>query len=186
MVAAGPGNDIAGTLSIVGDNRFGFQLETTYRDEVQLLRNEGRKLAEITCLTTESVGGFRPTEVFTALTRFTIHYALLRGYDDLLIAIHPRHYRFYWKIFRAAPLGPPRDHEVVEGNPALCCRIELGNLARNMTPELSRQYFSCEYRETQFLRPPISPIDHQYCCDRTGVSSDLGSYVFSASDREAA
>lgn len=186
VVAAVPGDDIAGTLSIIGDSPFGFQLETTYRDEVRSLRNEGRKLAEITCLTTESAGGFRPREVFAALTRFTIHYALWRGYDDLLMAIHPRHYRFYWRIFRAAPLGPPRAHEVVEGNPALCCRIDLGNLSRNMTPELSRQYFSCAYRDTQFLRPPINPTDHQYCCNRTGVSSDLGSNVYSAPDRDAA
>ena len=186
MVAAVPGDDIVGTLSIVGDNRFGFQLETTYRDEVQLLRDEGRKLAEITCLTIESAGGFRPTEVFGALTRFTIHYALWRGYDDLLMAVHPRHYRFYWRVFRAAPLGPPRAHEVVEGNPALCCRIDLMNLKRNMTPEVSRRYFSCVYRETQFLQPPINPTDHQYCCNRAGVSSDLGSGVFSASDRDAA
>lgn len=186
MVAAVPGDDIAGTLSIVGDNPLGFQLETTYRDEVQLLRDEGRKLAEITCLTIESAGGFRPTEVFGALTRFTIHYALWRGYDDLLLAVHPRHYRFYWRVFRAAPLGPPRVHEVVQRNPALCCRIDLGNLKRNMIPELGRQYFSRMYREAQFLRPPINPTDHRYCCNRAGVSSDLGSNVFSTSDRDAA
>ena len=184
MVAAVPGNSIAGTLSIVGDNRFGFQLETTYRDEVQLLRNEGRKLAEITCLTIESAGGFLTMEIFVALTRFTIHYALWRGYDDLLMAVHPRHYRFYWRILRATPLGPARAHEVVQRAPSLCCRIDLGNLKRNMTPELSRRYYSCVYPERQFLRPPISPADHQYCCNRTGVSSDLGSNVFSAPDRD--
>jgi N-acyl amino acid synthase FeeM len=186
MVAAAPGDNVAGTLSIVGDNRFGFQLETTYRDEVQLLRDEGRKLAEITCLTIENAGGFRPTEVFAALTRFTIQYAIWRGYDDLLMAVHPRHYRFYWRIFRAAPLGPPRAHEVVEGNLALCCRIDLVNLKRNMAPEMSRQYFSGENRETQFLLPPITPTDHQYCCNRAGVSSDLGANVFSVPDRDAA
>lgn len=182
LVASGPGGDITGTLSIVGDNPLGFQLETTYRDEVQRLRKEGRKLAEITCLTIESSGGFRAAEVFVALTRFTIHYSIWRGYDDLLLAIHPRHYRFYWRILRAAPLGPARAHGVVEGAPSLCCRIDLGNLRRNMTPELSRQYFPCMYREMQFLQPPISPTDHQYCCNRTEVSSDLAS----ASDRDVA
>ncbi len=186
MVAALPDDRAVGTLSIVGDSPLGFQLETSYRDEVQLLRKEGRKLAEITCLAIDGASGLRPAEVFAALTRFTIHYALWRKYDDLLMAVHPRHYRFYWRTFRAAPLGPPRDHEVVEGNPALCCRIDLGNLARNMTSELSRQYFSYEYPETQFLRSPVNPIDHQYCCDQVGVCSDLGASVFSSSDRDAA
>lgn len=186
MVAAVPGNDIVGTLSIVGDNPLGFQLETTYPDEVQLLRKEGRKLAEITYLTSGGSGRFRPREVFAALTRFTIHYALWRGYDDLLMAVHPRHYRFYWRVFRAAPLGPPRTHKVVEGNLASCCRIDLGSLKSNMTSELRQRYFSSVYQETQFLRPPITPTDHQYCCNRTGVSSDLGSSVFSASGRDAA
>ena len=182
LLAVGPGNNIAGTLSIVSDNPLGFQLETSYRDEVQLLRNEGRRLAEITCLTTENAGRFRPMEVFAVLTRFAIHYALWRGYDDLLMAVHPRHYRFYWRLLRAAPVGPARAHEVVEGNPAFCCRIDLRSLERNITPELSRQYFPCVYRETQFLQPPINPIDHQYCCNRVGVSSSLAS----ASGRDAA
>ena len=186
MVAAWPGEDIAGTLSIVGDNPIGFQLETTYRDEVQLLRDEGRKLAEITCLAIESSGGFRPTEIFVALTRFAIHYALWRGYDDLLIAVHPRHYRFYWRVFRASPLGPPRAHEAVEGHPSLCCRIHLDSLRRNMAPDLSRQYFSCTFPVTRFLRPPIDPVDHQYCCNRTGVSSNIGAGIISLPDRDAA
>lgn len=186
MVVVTPENDMAGTLSIVGDNPTGFQLESTYPAEVQSLRDDGRKIAEITCLTTESTGGFRPREIFVALTRFTIHYAMWMGYDDLLMAVHPRHYRFYWRLFRVDPLGPPRTHHAVEGNLSLFCRIDLGNLERNMTPELSRLYYSYECPQVQFLRPPISPADHQYCCDRTEASSNIDLDVLPASSREAA
>jgi hypothetical protein len=186
MVAAAPGDNISGTLSIVGDNSRGFQLEASYQDEVQLLRDEGRKLAEITGLTIDSPGGFRPTEVFTELTRFTIHYALWRGYDDLLMAVHPRHYLFYWRTFRAAPLGPPHAHEPVRGNPAVCCRIDLGSLERNMTPKLRRRYFCRGYAETQFTQPPINPVDHQYCCNRMGIAAEIEPNMFSTSARDAA
>lgn len=186
LVAVTPSGDIAGTLSIVGDNLRGFQLESTYPLEVQSLRNDSRKSAEITCLTTENTGGSRPREIFVALTQFTIHYALWHGYDDLLMALHPRHYRFYWRLFRVDPLGPPRAHQIVEGSPSLFCRIDLANLERNMTPELSRQYFPCRFAQSEFLRPPISPADHQYCCNRAGVSSNVDSDVFSASEGKAA
>jgi len=186
MVARAAGGDIVGTLSIVGDNPFGSQLETAYYDEIELLRMGGRKLAEITCLTIENAGGFRPMEVFVALTRFTIQYALRQDYDDLVMAVHPRHYRAYWRLLRAVPLGPPRAYEVAEGNPSICCRIDLTNLQRNMAPEMSRRYFSGVWQESQFRVPPINPIDHQYCCNRTGVSPDVAARTSPAAARDAA
>jgi len=169
-LVAGPADrEAVGTLSIVGDNPWGFEAETTFPEEVRALRRQGRKLAELTCLAIEPVGEFEPRSVFFALTKFMIHYVMWRGYDELLLAIHPRHYRFYWRFFRAYPLGSTRSHSFANGNPALACGIDLRTLRQNGDPELFRRYFARPIPAEAFLRPAVRPEDHHYFCRRSGA-----------------
>jgi len=170
IVALAADAQVAGTLTLVGDNPLGLQLEATYHSEVEALRDQGRKVAEITCLAIESASGFRPT--FFRLTELMIHLAYRRQYDDLLIAVHPRHYRFYWRHFRVFPLGPCRSHGAVGGNPAVCCRIELHYLGRNMEPELWERYFLAVRPEAYYAGLPIDREDHLYLCKRRGIAPD--------------
>ena len=184
IVTAAADAEITGTLTLVGDNPLGLQLEATYPREVQSLRDQGRKVAEVTCLAIESACGFRPT--FFNLTELMIHFAYLQEYDDLLIAVHPRHYRFYWRHFRVFPLGPCRPHGAVGGNPAICCRIELHYLGRNMEPELWEQYFSGVRPERHYTGQPIMPEDHLYFCNRRGISPDTDSNAYTIWHKDAA
>lgn len=161
---------IVGTLTVVGDNPLGLELETTYPREVQSLRDSARSLAEITCLAIQLADeSQRRRAVFFKLTQLMIHYAYWRGYDDLLIAIHPRHHRFYRRYFRVLPLGPCRPHRFVSGNPAICCRIDLHNLKRNVNPELWRRYFSQFAADSREIGPPMDTADHHYFCRRMGI-----------------
>jgi len=169
LIAASPSREPVGTLSIVGDNPWGFEAETTFPEEVRTLRRQGRRLAELTCLAIDPVEGFEPRCVFFALTKFMIHYVMWRGYDELLLAIHPRHYRFYWRFFRAYPLGPTRPHSFANDNPALACAIDLRTLRQNGDPELFRRYFARPVPVEAFLRPAIRPEDHHYFCRRSGA-----------------
>src|SRR4030042_1702132 len=93
IIAMSRDREVAGTLTVVGDNPLGLKLESTYPGEVQSLRRRGRRVAEITCLAMRSAGEFRAMAVFFAMTRLMVHYAYWRRYDDLLLAIHPRHHR---------------------------------------------------------------------------------------------
>ena len=177
---------VLGTLSITGDNPLGMQLETTYPSEVQLLRDQGRRLAEITCLAIRPADEFPSMAVFFALTRFLIHFAYRQNYDDLLIAIHPRHRRFYWRRFRVELVGPCRPHGLVGGHPAICCRIDLHGLKRNGDPKLWNQYFADEPPRANYSAPPIRPEDHLYFCSRRGIASDARPGGHSGGDRHAA
>ena len=174
IVATGA-KGVIGTLTVVGDNRLGLKMETTYPAEVQSLREQGRSVAEITCLAIRPLGEFRPMAVFFALTRLMVHYAYSRRYDDLLLAIHPRHQRFYWRCFRVFPLGPCRPYPFVSGSPSICCRVDLRNLSRNVDPETWQQYFGKELPEAHYSRPPITPADHRYFCSRSGIVWDTDS-----------
>jgi hypothetical protein len=166
-------SEIVGTVTLVGDNPLDLDLAEAYPEKVQSLRNSHRHLAEITCLAVERETGFRRCEVFFGLTRLLIHYAFWRRYDDLLIAIHPRHLPFYRRSFGAVPLGAVRRHAWVTGNPAMGCRIRLDSLQKDADPELWRQYFSQQIPETYYSGPPINQQDHKYFCRRAGIPSQL-------------
>ncbi len=175
IVATTGDGALVGTLTIVGDNAdFGLQLERTHPEEVESLRDAGRRTAEITCLTIASTGTPGSTAVFLALTEFTIRYAQWWGYDDLLMAIHPRHYRFYWRCFRSEPLGPCRRNVSVQGSPSVCCRIDLPTLAQNMSPSMRDQYFARPHPEAHFDKPPIHTADHLAFCSRCGIDLCTG------------
>lgn len=171
IVAIDTGRRLAGSLSIVGDNRLGLPLESTYPDEVDALRRQGRVLAEISGLSVEPCASRRPREIFFALTEFMIQYAYWRQLDDLVMLVHPRHYRFYWQCFRAAPFGPCRDHKPVCGNPAIACRIDLRFLERNVDPTLWHRYFGWPYPGWCFSTPSMNAADHEYFCRRRGLAA---------------
>lgn len=169
LVAIDAEGTTVGSLSVVGDNCHGLPMESTYPTEVESLRRQGLAIAEIAGLTVASGAGRRPREVFFALTEFMIQYAYWRQLDDLVMVMHPRHYRFYWELFRAAPIGPCRHHKSVCGNPAIACRIGLRHLSRNVDPALWRRYFSRSYPDWCFEGPPMSAADQEYFCRRRGI-----------------
>jgi len=170
IIATTRSDQVLGTLSVVGDNPLGLELEGTYPSEVQSLRHAGRSLAEITCLAIQPSDEIRPTAVFFELTRFMIQHAYSRKLDDLLMAVHPRHYRFYWRHFRVWPFGPCRACSSVRGNPSIACRIDLHTLKQNVPPELRRRYFDEQLPETSLTSPPIDPMDHDYFLNRIGIT----------------
>lgn len=164
---------IVGTMSVVGDNPSGLQLEEIYHAEVDLLRAAHRSVAEVTCLCIDSAPYIPGREVFTGLTKFAIHHACLRGYDDLLLAIHPRHYRTYWHAFRAYPIGPCREYPSVDGNPAICCRINLHNLEANMTPRMRECYFRRVDPPSHYDGPAIGWADHEEFCRMLAIHTGI-------------
>ncbi len=167
--------EILGTMTVVGDNPKGLRVETTYPHEVRRLRETGRSIAEATCLAVRSENPLEPKNsvpsqaVFFALTRFTIHYALWRRYDDLLLAIHPRHEPFYRRYFRTDLLGPCRPYDFANGNPAVCCRIDLNHLLERLSDQVIDRYHAAKVPEIKYVQPPIRLEDHLYFCRRRGL-----------------
>lgn len=173
LVASTGSRRIIGTLSVVGDSPLGLEVESTYAAEVAELRARGRRLAEITSLAIDRPSDVVPRETFFRLTQFMIQYSYWQGYDDLLLAVHPRHHRFYWECFRVYPVGPCRSYAAANGNPAICCRIDLRHLHRNVDPHLWGKYFSTMLPDSHYQRPVITPDDHAYLLGRSGLSHKI-------------
>jgi hypothetical protein len=151
-----------GTVTIVGDNFIGLHIESTYPSEVEHLRRRNRALAELTCLAIEP----RPEEpkngAFFALTRFMYQYAQWREYDDLLLAVHPRHVRFYERWFRVYRFGPCRPYNLVQGAPAIACRIDLRSVDDVVPADVYQWYTHPAISTREFHGSSISPSDHGY------------------------
>jgi len=169
IVATTTGDEIVGTVTVVGDNKYGFQLDPFYRAEIRDLQKSGRRLGEVTCLAIKPTSRLRPREVFFGLTHFMIHYAFLQKFDDLLISIHPRHHRFYWHHFRVSPLGSCHSHTAACDNPAIGCRMDLYHLGRNVDADIRESYLKGVRPESHYNGPPISEDDHRHFCKQRSV-----------------
>ncbi len=159
-----------GTVTVVGDNFHGLQLESTYPLEVSQLRRENRSLAEVTCLAIEGRSEERHRGAFFALTRFMYQYARWCHYDDLLLAVHPRHAKFYERWFRVYRLGPCRPYQLVQGQPAIACRIDLHCVNHVVASDVSHWYNAPRIAPAEFQQPGISPVDHAYFVSRAEPS----------------
>ncbi len=162
-------NLTVGTVTIVGDNFSGLQLESTYPHEVAQLRRENRSLAEVTCLAIEPSGDEPHNGAFFALTRFMYQYARWRKFDDLLLAVHPRHVRFYERWFRVYRLGPCRPYHLVQGQPAIACRIDLHSVSETVPSDVCQWYNDPKIAPFEFQRPGISAVDHAYFSARAAT-----------------
>jgi hypothetical protein len=170
IVARTEQDGLLGTMTVVRDNPLGLQLETEFPGELRSLRRRGRRFCEITCLVVRPSARFRPTAVFFAMGKFAIHYALYRHYDDLLMGVHPRHYAFYWHHYRAYLEGSCRPYASANGKLAVCCRIDLRHLCRNMSEEMREYNFSNVPAARMFHRPPLRPEDQEYFLERSGLA----------------
>jgi len=114
---------ITSTATIVLDNPLGLPSDNTYPNELQKLRSQNRKLAEITCLAAERDLCYRNGLLF--VLRLLYRYARQKGVTDFVISIHPKHRDFYEKIFLFRPIGPIRAYKNLYSAPAILERLDL-------------------------------------------------------------
>jgi hypothetical protein len=157
---------MTGTVTLVGDNFHGLHLESTFPAEVAQLRARQRVLAEVTCLAIEPQPGEPKNGAFFALTRFMYQFARWCQYDDLLLAIHPRHVQFYERWFRVYRFGPCRPYNLVQGQPAIACRIDLHAVNDRVPRDVYQWYTHPAIGPFEFQSGPIAHRDHVYLSSR--------------------
>ena len=102
------------TLSLLEDGRLGLPMDDLYASEMDRLRDQGKRVAELTCLahrphvdeTMWNRGKVRAT--MGTLMRHVTHFAVQRGIDDLVICVHPRHAKLYKRRYGFVEMGPDR------------------------------------------------------------------------------
>lgn len=142
--------EVIATLTLVSDRELGLPMQSIYQEELQSLRRQGRRLAEVTALADRRKDPKRGMSVFLGLTKLMIHTARKRGIDDLLVTVHPKHARFYQRILVFEPFGPERAYPAVQNNPAVALRLNLRDVKANehLSRRVLSRYFGSETDST--------------------------------------
>lgn len=166
---ASGGGIVVGTLTIVGDGCLGLPMERDYQQEVQQLRDRGRRLAEVSGLAIAREQRSPLLHTFYCLTRFLVQYACDRSIQDLLVTVHPRHVDFYQQWFGFVACGPCRPCAAAGGHPGVPCRLDLERLAEAGDRQVYANYFYPQIPRERLHLPGMRREDHCYFCYLAGL-----------------
>ncbi len=120
-----------GTITVAFDGGAkGLSVGEAFGPEVQLLRNEGRRICEFTKLAIDPTVGTK--RVLAAL--FHVAYIVahrIRGFDMLLIEVNPRHVRYYERMLGCRVLAGERMNKFVNA-PAVMLGVEFAYIMRQI------------------------------------------------------
>jgi hypothetical protein len=149
------------TVSLVIDGAFGLPLERVYDTEVHRRRNEGLRLAEVSCLADRRLDLRRFFPVFVALNRWMIQFAQAQAVDQVLVAVHPKHARFYTRNLGFEAIGGLTSYPTANNRPAVALSF---NFHRNHRDTCAYyQHFFHDPIAPQLLQPmPMSEAEMRY------------------------
>lgn len=114
---------VAGTVTLGLDGPKGLVVDELYKAEVDALRAQGRKIAELTKLAVDESGASK--SVLAALFHIAFIYAYhIHRYTDFVIEVNPRHELFYKRMLGFNRIGEKRMCPRV-GAPAVLLHLGL-------------------------------------------------------------
>lgn len=122
------------TVSLIGDGPLGIPMESIYAEEVEDQRQLGYTFGEVSCLAVRDLSFKRFLPVFKQLMRLMMQHARVCGMDRLLIAVHPRHARFYERTCGFVRFGTEKLYPSVKNNPAVACYADFSEMERDRPP----------------------------------------------------
>lgn len=120
-IVAYDGEQATGTLTVGLDSPAGLRSDDLYKAELDCLRAKDRRLCEFIKLAVNPTA----TSVNTLAALFHVAYLYahrIRGYDDVVIEVNPRHVAFYRRALGFEQLGPERQNPRVEAPAILLWR----------------------------------------------------------------
>lgn len=106
------------TMSVIGDGERGVPMEGTFPDEIGALRAKGVRFGEVSCLADRRRNMARFLALFTRVARYVLQFTRQEGMQ-LVMAVHPRHGRFYERLLGFEQFGGERPYETVLNKPAV-------------------------------------------------------------------
>jgi hypothetical protein len=146
---------VLATFSIVMDNTLlGLPMEGTYPEEISALRRRGRKMFEATTLADGGLNVREFVQVFLTLIKLSMQYHTSHGGDSYVIAVNPRHKKFYTKIMGFVPLGPLRTYAAVQDAPAEAFLLD-NRLLKTNAPDTYEQMFGQDLPTESLIAPKM-------------------------------
>lgn len=141
------------TVSLIGDGELGVPMESVFPKEIQALRARGVRFGEISCLADRRRSLVRFLPLFVQVTHLMFQFATQSSDYEFVIAVHPKHGRFYERFFGFRPMGDVRPYQSVQNNPAAAYSLHSSWLA----PARRGQYHSKIFTPDQLEPQPVSP-----------------------------
>ena len=117
---------VTSTGTLVIDSPLGLPSDCIYKDLIDKLRAQGRKLAEFSCLAAKP-DIYSRNGLFYVF-RMLYKYAVQKGITDIVISVHPKHTTFYELILLFERIGPKRYYSKLLDAPAYLERLDLTNV----------------------------------------------------------
>ncbi|MBA4387727.1 MAG: hypothetical protein C0404_07080 [Verrucomicrobia bacterium] len=114
------------TLTTVFDSEFGLPADTVYKDELDAMRRNGRRLCEIVSLSSEEKDRRQCVEVLKHM--FKVGYLMackLSDATDFIITVNPHHSSYYEKKLLFHRQGCERSYQKVGGAAAVLLCLDL-------------------------------------------------------------
>jgi hypothetical protein len=122
--------ETVGTMSLcLDDPEVGLPADENFRDKLDELRAQGRRLCEPSRLAIDKHVSKR---VFASLIHISYIYAHnIHGYTDYVIEVNPRHLMFYKRMLGFGDFGGERHCSRVQA-PAVLLRLELSHMSEQI------------------------------------------------------
>jgi hypothetical protein len=130
------------TVSIIPDNPKGMPMDSIYRDELNQMRVEGKRLAEVTQLAVEhelysQLTGRSAFFASTPILGHVLGYAITKNIDYLCISVIPSHSIFY-RLLGFKVLGETKQYARFN-TPAVGLIYQVADWNRGVTGLISRE-----------------------------------------------
>ena len=130
LVVYGQDNRPIGTLTVGFDGPRGLLADELYREELDVLRRQGRRLLEFTKLAIDRRSG-NSNRIVAALTNIAYLYGKISSYDTAVIEVNPRHVAFYQSKLGFRQVGPQRICTRVDA-PAMLLALDWATMAEGI------------------------------------------------------
>ncbi len=179
---------LLGTISLVVDSPCGLPMDNLFSREINRLRAEGRKLAEVSLL---AMAHHEKKKKFFSLTNFDKQVQLFRlfkiiyeyarhvaGVTDLVIGVHPKHETLYkYLMFRA--IGSPKSYSEARGNPALPLHFDIIQGEKDYSGSL-KEFFVTEKTPQETLCSGVqinADTVRKFLCEEQSIWSKMSPKV---------
>jgi hypothetical protein len=153
---------VIATITLVGDGRLGLPMESVYAQEVSDLRRPSCWVGEVSALASAPAAtGIAGLDVVVGLMRLMAQFSRRHGLEHLLVAVHPRHARFYRRCLGFKTLGGEKPYPSVCNRPAVALHLDLSRLEED-PPATYDLFFGESIAEEHLRFCPISAPERRY------------------------
>lgn len=154
-------DEVICTVTLVGDGALGVPMQKIYEEEIGALRQQGIRFGEVSCLADRRRELERSLPVLIKLTRLMAQFSMQQGMQQFVIAVHPRHSRFYRRFMAFEQFADERSYPTVQNRPAVACALDFARVHRERPPSFAH-FFGIPIPQEELVPYPLPAGERDY------------------------